>query len=176
MADNKHIKTVLKKRADLLKIAEKKTEISGKQIDGLGFLLSEERYAIDSTYVSEVVPLKDLTPLPCTPAFVIGIINVRGKILSVIDLKEFFNLATKGISNLNRVIVVKHNDIELGILADEISGNTIINIDQLQTNVSTISEANKNFIIGVTVDRLIVLDVRELLLSDRIIIDEEVDG
>ncbi len=176
MADNKHIKTVLKKRADLLKVTEKKTEISSKQIDGLEFLLSEERYAIDSTYVSEVVPLKELTPLPCTPAFVIGIINVRGKILSVINLKEFFDLTIKGISNLNRVIVVKHRDIELGILADEISGNTIINIDKLQTKVSTISEANKKFIIGVTDERLIVLDVRELLLSDRIIIDEEVVG
>ena len=174
MNDNKQNLKVLKERADILKIPQESNEMSGDKIDGLEFLLSNERYAVDSTCVNEVIFINDLTPLPCTPAFVLGIINVRGKILSVIDIKRFFNLPEKGITNLNKVIVVKYNDIELGILADEIYGNIIIDLDNLQTKVTTISEVNNNFIIGVSKERLILLDIKELLANDKIIINDEI--
>ena len=167
-------KKILKQRADLLKIQIKKEDISGEIMAGLEFILADERYAIDSTYVSEVIPLKDLTSLPCTPDFILGIINVRGKIISVIDLKKFFNLPEKGITNLNRVIIVKHDGIELGILADEIAGSMQISLNKLQSKITTITEVQDDFIIGVTEDRLIVLDIKEFLLNEKLIINEEV--
>jgi purine-binding chemotaxis protein CheW len=168
------IKKTLQKRAKLLQKVEKKSEHKGKQIDGLEFLLADERYAIDSTYVSEVISMNNLTDLPCTPAFILGIINVRGEILSVIDIKKFFNLPEKEISNIKKVMLVKYKDIMLGILVDEIIGNTNIYLETLQEKVNTITELLKNFIIGVSEDRLIVLDIKELLSSDKIIINEEV--
>ena len=64
----------------------------GEQIEIVEFLLADERYAIESAYIGEVYPLKDLTPLPCAPSFVLGIINMRGKILSIIDLRIFFEM------------------------------------------------------------------------------------
>jgi len=96
------------------------------------------------------------------------------KILSVIDIKRFFNLPAKGITNLNKVIVVKYNDIELGILADEIYGNISINLEELQTKVTTISETQESFIIGVSKDRLILVDIKQLLSNEKIIINEEI--
>ena len=167
-------KLILKQRADLLKIQEEKEDISGEQIDGLEFLLVKERYALDSCYVSEVIHLNELTQLPCTPEFILGIINVRGKIISVIDLKKFFNLPEKGITNLNRVIIVKHDGIELGILADEIIGSPIISLNKLQRSITTITEVQDDYIIGVTEDRLIVFDIKEFLLNEKLIINEEV--
>ncbi len=172
--NEKEKKRILKERANVLRIPKEKNERSGEKIDGLEFLLSEERYAIDSTCVSEVILINELTPLPCTPSFVLGIINVRGKILSVIDIKKFFNLPEKGITNLNKVIVVKHNDVELGILADEIFGNITVSLGELQTKVTTISEAQENFIIGVSKERLIMLDIKELLSNEKIIVNDEV--
>ena len=67
-----------------------------KQLDVVEFLLAYERYAIESHWVREVHPLKEITPLPGTPAFVLGIINVRGRIVSVVDLKAFFDLPVRG--------------------------------------------------------------------------------
>jgi len=131
-------------------------------------------YSVDAKYISEVIPLKELTPLPCTPDFIMGIINVRGKIIAVIDLKKFFNLPKKGITNLNRVIVVKYEDIELGILADEIIGSTHIFPDKLQKTISTITGINNDYLMGVTEDRLIILNIKEFLLNKKIIINEEV--
>lgn len=167
------MKAVLKERARLLAVKDKVAEDRGEQIDILEFMLAEERYAIDSTCVSEVIRIKELTPLPCTPAFILGIINVRGEILSVIDIKKFFNLQDKGITNLNRVIIVKYNGIELGILTDEIIENSTIDLDSLQSQITSVTEVPENFIVGVSKDRLIVLDIRQLLSNRKIIINEE---
>ncbi|MDA8325786.1 MAG: chemotaxis protein CheW [Nitrospiraceae bacterium] len=84
-------KNILRKRA-LALAKEPEAPDSGEHIDVLEFLLARERYAVESSYVREVWPLKDLTPVPCTPPFVLGIIGVRGRILSVLDLKKFLNL------------------------------------------------------------------------------------
>ena len=88
----------------------------------LEFSLAYERYALETAFVREVYPLKEFTPLPCTPPFVLGIISVRGQILAVIDLKRFFNLPEKGLSDLNKVIILRRGGLEVGLLADAVSG------------------------------------------------------
>ncbi len=170
----KQKKKILRERADFLTTEVVKEEITGDQFEALEFLLTNERYAIDANYVSEVILLKELTQLPCTPDFILGIINVRGKIIAVIDIKKIFNLPEKGITELNRVIVVKHQDIELGILADEIIGSTHIFPDKLQTSIPTITGINNDYLVGVTEDRLIILNIKDFLLDEKIIINEEI--
>lgn len=173
MKDSNKI-NILKKRAELLQHSEEQVVLDGEEINGLQFVLSNENYAIDSLFISEVVHAKTITPIPCTPSFILGIINMRGKILSVIDLNRFFNLPEKEVSDINRLIVVKHKDIELCILTDNIVGNVIIELESLQKNVTTITDLPANYIAGVTNDGLIVLNIKELLEGDRIIINEEV--
>ncbi|OYT17114.1 MAG: chemotaxis protein CheW [Bacteroidetes bacterium 4572_77] len=168
------VETILKKRAEILKTPLAEASQPGKQIEGLEFLLSDEKYAINSIFVSEVIYINELTKLPCTPPFIMGLINVRGKVLSVIDIKMFFNIPSKGITNLNKVIIVKYNDIEIGILADDILGNFNIQLEELQTEVTTITEVDDSFIIGVTNSRVVVLDIKKLLLSDIIVVNEVV--
>lgn len=174
MTAHNHKKKILKERANILKQPLRKKNISGTIIKGLEFLLSDQRYAIDTVYVSEVILINEMTPLPCTPEFVLGIINLRGNILSVIDIKRFFNIPTKGITNLNRVIVLKHDDLELCIIVDDIVGDLDIELEKLKTNVTALTKGNENFIIGVTEDRLIVLDIKELLLYEKLIVNEEI--
>jgi purine-binding chemotaxis protein CheW len=165
---------ILKERAiQLSKPADNET-LAGTVMTGLCFLLSEEQYITDSNYVIEVLPLNELTPLPCTPSFLLGIINVRGRILSVLNLKNFFNLPEKGITNLNRVIVVKSLGIELGLLVDEVVGNTDIILEQLQQSLPTINQRLKEYLIGINHNFSIVIDIAKFLADDKIIINEEV--
>lgn len=174
MAELSPKEQVLRERA--LKISKSLDQQGekGESRTVLEFLLSSERYAIDSLRVGEVCLINKLTPLPCTPDFVMGIINLRGEILTVIDIKKFFSLPHRGITNLNRVIVVEYDGVEVGILADEIFGERTIWTDDLQKNVTNITETNADFIEGVTSDRLIVLDMKHFLSSDRIVVDERV--
>jgi len=166
-------KTILKQRADILKIPLEKISEAKKTIECLKFRLSKETYAIDSTYISEVILINEHTPLPCTPAFIIGIINVRGRIISIIDIKKFFNISDN-VTNIHKVIVVKNNEIETGILADDIIGNATFDLNSLQTDITTITEKHDNHIIGVTKDCEIILDIKELLSDERILIEEEI--
>lgn len=170
----KRKRTILKQRADLLKIKVEKEEITGNQLEVLEFLLSSEKYFIDSNFITEVIPLKELTPLPCTPEFLLGIINVSGKILAVLNIKKFLNLHEQGITNLNRVILLRFQDIELGILADEIIGSSYIFMNRMQLNIPTIKGIQNQYISGITKDRKILLNIKKIITSETIIINDEV--
>jgi purine-binding chemotaxis protein CheW len=172
--ETEHKTRILKERAAILAKPIETIIEGGKQLQGLCFLLSDEQYIIDTDFVVEVLPLNELTPLPCTPPFLLGIINVRGRILSVVNLKNFFNLPEKGITNLNRVIIVKNDDIELGLLVDEVLGNCEIFTEQLQPDLPTLNKGLTNYLIGVQSDFSVVIDIAKFLADEKIIINEEV--
>ncbi len=150
---------ILNERAGILARPLNANIQQGTVIEGLSILLSDETYILDSQYVVEVLPLNEITPLPGTPAFLSGIINVRGRILSVINLKNFLGLPEKGITNLNRVIVVKNEDIELGLLADEVTGYQTVRTDKLQKELPTLQVTQKEFVTGITPDGEIVFNL-----------------
>ena len=91
-------------------------------VEVLEFTLAYERYAVETQYVNQVAMLEQLIPLPCTPDFVLGIVNLRGAILPVLDLKNFFELPVKGLTDLNKIIFLQSEKVLFGILADEIIG------------------------------------------------------
>lgn len=167
---------ILRKRALALAREPEKEEAAAERLEIVEFLLAYERYGIESSYIREVYPLKDLTPLPGTPPFVLGIMNVRGKILSVIDLRKFFDLPQKGLTDLNKVIIVHDEVMEFGILADAILGVRLIPLRELQPSLPTLTEVRADYLKGVTEERLVVLDGGAILSDRRIIVQEEALG
>jgi purine-binding chemotaxis protein CheW len=168
-------RTILKSRAKKLAQELKKRGADTDYLEVLEFLLAHETYSIETMFVREVYPMTELTPLPCTPAFVFGLINVRGQILTVIDMKKFFDLPGKGITNLNKVIVVRKDSMELGILADEIIGIRNIPVSELQPPLSTMTGIHAEYLKGVTGERLIILDMETFLTDRQLIVHEEVE-
>ena len=165
---------ILKDRAKVLARRSEEKAPAEKQYEVLEFLLAYERYAIETRYVREVYPLKDLTPVPCTPRFVLGVINVRGQILSVIDIKKFFDLPEKGLTDLNKVIIVNSDSMQLGVLADVILGVREIAEEDIQPSLPTLTGIRAEYLIGVARERLVVLDARKLLSDGNIVVQEEV--
>src|SRR5271169_685400 len=128
---------ILKARAEAL--AREPIETKDKDsIEVVEFLLASEYYGIESRYIHEVYPIKDYTPVPGTPLFVLGLINVRGQIISVINIKKFFDMPDKGISDLNKVIIIHDDTMEFGILADSILGVRNIPLSELQPSLPTL--------------------------------------
>jgi purine-binding chemotaxis protein CheW len=167
-------KKILKARARLLSREAKKEAAAGEYLEVVEFLIAYEKYGIESSYVREVYPLKELTPLPCTPLFVLGIINVRGQILSVIDLKKFFDLPEKGLGDLNKVIIIHNDRMEFGILADVILGTRSIPLNEVQVSLPTLTGIRAEYLKGVTKERLVVLDAEKILSDKTIIVEGEV--
>lgn len=128
---------------------------------------------METRHVDQVVPLKDITPLPGTPAFLLGIVNVRGRILPVIDIRRFFDLPQIGLTDLHRIILVRSDELEFGVLADAITGLRAVPAADLQVSLPTLEGIRSDYLKGVIADRVAVLDFDRILADPRIIINHE---
>ncbi len=163
---------ILRQRARLLAREEAKKE--EKYMEILEFLLSYENYGIEPCLVREVYPLKEYTPVPCTPPFVLGLINVRGQIIPVIDIKKFFELPEKGLGDLNRVIIVHDDTMEFGIVADTVLGVRQVRLKDIQPSLPTLTGIREKYLRGVTKEGVVILDAKKLLEDPGVVIHEEV--
>ena len=173
--DAEETKRILRSRARTL-ARETDTAAAADALEVVEFLLAHERYAVESRYVREVHPLENLTPLPCTPAFVLGIVNLSGEILSVIDIKKFFDLPEKGLTDLNQVIVLQSDGMLFGILADSILSARRIPVAEIQPSLPTLTGIREKYLRGVTAERTVLLDAAKLLADETIVVEEQVQG
>jgi purine-binding chemotaxis protein CheW len=165
-------KAILEERARAL---ARSTEVeTGETMQLVVFSLANETYGIATDYVREVQPLRDVSPVPCTPHFVVGVINIRGAIYSVIDIREFFGVPKQEITDLTKVILVYAAGLEVGILADDVSGAQNIPLGELRAPLDTRAGLKEEYVQGVTRDMLIILNLEALLRDERIIVREEV--
>jgi len=174
--DAEEAKRILKARARALAREPAKDEADDDYIEVVEFMLAYEQYAVETRHVREIHPLEHLTPLPCTPAFVLGIVNVRGEILSVIDLRKFFDLPEKGLTDLNKVIVLESGPMVFGILADAVIGAKRIRLAGIQPSLPTLTGVREAYLKGVTSERTVILDAEKLLADETIVVQEQVEG
>ena len=170
------VKHILKTRAQVLARAPQSMAVDDTTIEVVEFNLAYERYAIESRWVREVCPLNNLTSLPCTPGFVLGIVNLRGEILSVIDIKKFFDLPEKGLTNLNQVIVLQSGAMTFGILADAIIDARRIKVADIQPPPPTFTGIRAHYLRGVTPQCTVILDAEKLLADEKIVVRERIEG
>lgn len=160
---------ILKQRARVLARPAHKIEAEG-HLQVVVFMLAHEKHALELSHIREVHPLKDLTPLPGLPDFVLGITNVRGRILSIVDIGVFFELPRKGLTNQNQVIILESETMEFGILADEILGTRSIPESAMQPSLPTLTGIRAAYLRGITGDRVVVLDGKKLLSDDKMVV------
>lgn len=165
---------ILRERARVL--AHVPQQVSDTLLEVLEFALGPEHYAVQTEHVGEVYPLKDLTPIPGTPLFVRGIVNLRGRIVPVLDLKRLFDLAEAPLTDSHSIIVVRGPDLEFALLADVIVGVRTLPLASLQVSLPTLSGVHEAYLKGVTAERLVVLDLPGIMADPRIVIHQEVEN
>jgi len=167
---------ILRERARRLARATATDGASLDDLELLEFRLADETYAVETRHVVEVHVLRDLTPLPGTPEFVRGIVNLRGHILPVFDLKKFFALPEQGLGDLHRIIVVRGADLELGLLADTVTGVTREPRAGLAATLPTLTGIGAQYLLGVNERRLVVLDLDRILADPAIVVRDEAEA
>ncbi len=166
------MKKILEERARAL---TKSTEVqTGESMQLVVFSLASETYGIATDYVREVQPLRQFTPVPCTPEFVVGVINIRGSIYSVIDIRGFFGVQKQDLSDTTKVILVNAAGLEVGILADDVKGATSLPLSEIKAALAAQAAAKDEYVQGVTKDMLIILNLEALLRDERITVHQEV--
>jgi len=163
---------LLKERARQLAktVSEDSTRSTYREL--LEFKLAEERYAIEISAVREVIPLRDYTPLPGAPEFIFGLVNVRGEIIPVVNLKRLLGLPERGLSDRNRLVILQSPEIEFGILADLVTGIVAISPDSLQTDIGDFKGMKGEFLTGISPAGTIILNADNLLNPEYLANDE----
>jgi len=143
----------------------------GKKI--VSFKIKDEEFAFEIMKIVEVIKIKEITEVPTAPSFMEGIINLRGKIIPIIDLRKRFNLETKEKTKENRIIIIEYQKNQLaGVIVDEVQKVLNIKKEEILPPPSTLVSAGGKYIEAIIKieDRIIVL-----LNIEKIFTEEEKD-
>ena len=134
------------------------------------FKLDKEEYGVDIMQVQEISPYQKLTKVPNSPAFVDGIVNLRGDVIPVVSLKKKFNLIETEVTELTRLIVINNGNRRTGFVVDDASEVITISDKDIEEAPPMIVGADRKYIQGVgKVDKriLIVLNLHKLLTEEE---------
>lgn len=135
------------------------------------FKLSDEEYGIDILQVKTIERMMPITRVPKTPDFVEGVINLRGEIVPVIDLKKRFDLTPSEVTDSTRIIIASIDDITVGMIVDAATEVIQLSQDDIEPAPPIIGGIDANYLEGVgKIDGrlLILLNVAKLLKPQEI--------
>lgn len=164
-------RAVLEERARLLARAPAQAPRAAEVVEVITFAVAGERYAVAARHVREVVRLSEPTPLPGAPAFLAGVINVRGEIVAVFDLRPLFGLAGGAEGGPSRVLLLGGERVEFGLLADAVHEVLPLRVEDVLPPPEAVAGAAREYLRGLTAEGLVVLDGARLLQDQRLVID-----
>jgi purine-binding chemotaxis protein CheW len=131
------------------------------------FNLAHESYGVEISAVREIIRLQPITKVPRTAEFVEGVINLRGKVIPVIDLRRRFGLPSAERSRASRIVVVEVGEHLLGFVVDRMSEVLHVSASQIEPPSPMVASVNSGYLRGIakTGDRLIVLLALEKVLN-----------
>ncbi|HHY81580.1 MAG TPA: purine-binding chemotaxis protein CheW [Clostridiales bacterium] len=135
------------------------------------FKTGAEEYAIPILKVNEIIRLKEIniTEVPNTQKYIMGIINLRGEVIPIIDLRMKFNMPRKELDDSHRIIIVNFQEKSVGFMVDSVSEVAEIDEEDITQPPEEISDINSRYITGIAKykDRIfIILDI-DIIISDK---------
>jgi len=131
------------------------------------FSIGEEEFGVDILKVQEIIRMMEITKVPRAPEFVEGVINLRGKVIPIIDLRRRFGLLARGHDKNTRIIVIEINNMIVGFVVDSVSEVLRIPFSTVEPPPPVVSGTESEYISGVgkLEDRLLILLDLDRLLS-----------
>ncbi|BCA79155.1 chemotaxis protein CheW [Desulfuromonas sp. AOP6] len=136
----------------------------------LTFHLGKEDYGIEIRYVTEIIGVQKITDVPDMPDYIKGVINLRGKVIPVMDVRARFKLPARAYDDRTCIIVVQYNETAVGLVVDEVSEVANIASDQIEPPPRTNRGKSSRFFKGMG---KMEEDVKILLDVERLLYDEE---
>lgn len=165
------VRKVLEERAKKIAVPEAGALEAGI-VEVLRFQLAYQEYALEMRFVREVILTGEITPVPGAPPFISGICAARGQIISLVDLRVLLSLPEKGLTDLNRVIVITDGHITFGILADNITGIGTIPSYIILMPETGMTPSWKKYLKGYVRNSLIMLDAAAILADPDLIVED----
>lgn len=158
-------------------VEEKQTDLSELAGKYLTFNLGNEGYGLEILKVQEIIGMQEITKIPRTPDYVKGVINLRGKVIPIIDLRSKFGMPEQELTRKTCIIVVQvqrgESALIMGIVVDEVSEVLNISGDQIEAAPSLGTNVDTHFILGMAKTESAV---KILLDIDKVLSAEEIDA
>ena len=156
--------TRLRQRAQQYAAPPREAKADEDALNVLTFQLGSEHYGVDVMLVRGVRSLSKIARVPGIPAFYRGVVNIRGQILTVLDLRTFFDIPTGDHIAPEELVIVRSNNLEIGLLAHVVNGvvsvprETIVLADSIR------------YALGVTAEKLVLLNIEQMFEDDHLIV------
>ncbi len=151
-------------------MAEKQEKGGAEVNQWVTFSLADETYGIDVMRVQEVLPMTEIAPVPGAPPYVLGIINLRGNVVTVIDTRMRFGLESRETDSASRIVVIETAQQVAGILVDSVAEVINVSPDEVDTAPNVGNEESSRYIYGVVSrgdELLILVEVNKLLTKEE---------
>ena len=139
-------------------------------IQWVTFHLESEKYGIKVMQVQEVLRMTEIAPVPGAPHYVLGIINLRGNVVTVIDTRRRFGLSDVENDDETRIVIVESNNNVVGILVDSVAEVVDLKVSEIETAPNVGNDESSKYIQGVSSrenELLILVDVNKLLSDEE---------
>lgn len=137
----------------------------------LGFRLDEEIFGFELLSVREIIRLIDITPIPRAPFYIRGIVNLRGKIIPVVDLRKKFGLPHKDDTDVTCIIVVDIGNTETGVVVDRVAQVLAFQSDEIEKSPSFSNNGETDYILGIGKREsqvVVLLDVAKIMAAGEL--------
>lgn len=134
------------------------------------FRLGDETYGVNVMQVQEVLRITEIAPVPGAPDFVVGIINLRGNVVTVIDTRKRFGLYPKDPDDASRIVIIEAENQVIGILVDSVAEVVELRANEIESAPTVGSEESSRYIQGVTSrngELLILVDLNRFLSDEE---------
>ena len=156
--------------SQMSEVEVRKDQTNDEVLQWVTFQLEEETYGINVMQVREVLRYTEIAPVPGAPDYVLGIINLRGNVVTVIDTRSRFGLMEGEVTDNTRIIVIESERQVIGILVDSVAEVVYLRSSEIDTTPSVGTDESAKFIQGVS-NRdgklLILVDLNKLLSEDE---------
>lgn len=152
--------------------AENSARSSGveEELRWVTFRLENEKYGINVMQVQEVLRVSEIAPVPGAPDYVLGIINLRGNVVTVIDTRKRFGLTPKEMDDSTRIVIIESDEQVVGILVDSVAEVVDLRVSEMEAAPNVGTEESAKFIQGVAShddELLILVDLNRLLTDEE---------
>lgn len=134
------------------------------------FRLENEKYGINVMQVQEVLRVTEIAPVPGAPSYVLGIINLRGNVVTVIDTRQRFGLCSAEMDDSTRIVIIEADEQVVGILVDSVAEVVDLETSDIESAPNVGTEESAKFIQGVAShddELLILVDLNKLLTDEE---------
>ncbi|ATC98217.1 MAG: chemotaxis protein CheW [Pseudomonadota bacterium] len=146
------------------------TDVNDEVLQWVTFHLGEETYGINVMQVQEVLRYSEIAPVPGAPGYVLGIINLRGNVVTVIDTRTRFGLQSAEVTDNSRIVIIEAEKQVIGILVDSVAEVVYLRTSEIDSAPNIGTEESAKFIQGVSNrdgELLILVDLNKLLSDEE---------